>query len=231
MISAAGCFLAVLGFTACLLAADQKIYTQKPEILTGEAAKPAVKEPPPSNKLFKNGPKPLWIWGAEDNRRYVLRKEFEGGSTAARLKATCDNRMKLSLNGREIASSAVWETPVEVDVQKFLKPGKNVLEAEVSNAGGVAGFVLKLVLSTDGEKTRYVVSDESWQATERKKNAKTAPAARLLDLAKAPGKMCFPPHVGPAHRHDVPGLAGISGRAAVHRAAFRTGVVGLHRLR
>ncbi|HTU16547.1 MAG TPA: c-type cytochrome [Gemmataceae bacterium] len=186
MISAAGCVLTILGFVPALLAADKKIYTQKPEILTAEvhgaATEPLAKEPPSSSEMFKRGPKPLWIWGADDNRRYVLRKEFEGGSSAARLKASCDNRMKLSLNGREIASSDEWQTPVEVDVQKFLKPGKNVLTAEVTNAGGPAGFVLKLVLNRDGEKTRYVVSDESWQATERKKNAKSAPARKIAAL-------------------------------------------------
>jgi putative heme-binding domain-containing protein len=195
MISAAPCLLAILSFAPCFVAADEKIYTQKPEILTAEVngaeAKPSVKEPLASRELFRHGPKPLWIWGAHDNRRYVLRKEFEGGSSAARLTATCDNRMKLSLNGREVASSDNWETPIEVEVQKFLKPGKNVLEADVSNTGGPAGFVLKMVLSKDGEKTRYVVSDESWQATERKKNAQAIPARKVAVLGEGTWKDVF----------------------------------------
>ena len=57
---------------------------------------------PPQADLFTQGPKPLWIWGADDNRRYTLRKEFAGGSTAARLKATCDNRMTVFLNGQSL---------------------------------------------------------------------------------------------------------------------------------
>jgi putative heme-binding domain-containing protein len=182
--------LTLLCPVSCLLAAEQKIFTQKPEIVfpegRGEPAKPQAKEPPSPNDLFKHGPKPLWIWGADNDRRYILRKEFEGGSTAARLKAACDNRMTLSLNGREIASGDNWQTPVEVDVQKLLKPGKNVLEAEVANVGGRAGFVLKLALSKDGEKTRYVISDESWQATERKKNGKTAAARKIALLGDKP---------------------------------------------
>ncbi|MGH7170026.1 MAG: c-type cytochrome, partial [Gemmataceae bacterium] len=195
LISVAPCFLALLGFSAGLRAADEKNYTQKPEILSaevrGEPAKPPTKENRPQDDLFKHGPKPLWIWGADDNRRYVLRKEFEGGSSAARLIATCDNRMKLLLNGREIASSADWQTPVEVDVRKFLKPGKNVLQADVANSGGPAGFVLKLVLSKDGEKTRYVVSDESWKATERKKTAKAVPARKIAPLGQGAWKDVF----------------------------------------
>ncbi len=183
-------FLALLCPISRLPAAGEKIFTQKPEILSvegrGEPANPLPKETRPRADLFQRGPTPLWIWGADDNRRYVLRKEFEGGSTTARLKAACDNRMKLSLNGREIARGDDWSTPVEENVQKFLKPGKNVLEADVTNAGGVAGFVLKLVLSGDGQKTRYVVSDASWQATELKKNAKAATVRKVGRLGDAP---------------------------------------------
>jgi putative heme-binding domain-containing protein len=189
--SVAWCFLALLCSVPYLYAADEKIFTQKPEILSGEPAKPTPQEVRPRGDVFKKGPTPLWIWGADDNRRYLLRKEFDGGSTSAWLKASCDNRMKLSLNGQEIARGDDWAVPSEVNVQKLLKPGKNILEAEVTNDGGVAGFVLKLVLSKDGEKTRYVVSDESWKARERKKNATAAPARKIARLGDAPWRDVF----------------------------------------
>ncbi len=148
-------FGVTLAFASLLHASEEKIFTQKPEIapaqVRGEPAVPMPKETRPRSDPFKHGPTPLWIWGADDNRRYVLRKEFAGGSTAARLKATCDNRMKITLNGRKVMQSDDWQTPVERDVQKFLKPGNNVLIAEVENEGGIAGFLLKLVLTTPKE--------------------------------------------------------------------------------
>ena len=64
------------------------------------------------------GPSPGWIWGADDNRRYVLKTSFQGGSMAARLKAACDNQVTIFLNGKQVASSDEWQEPVEADVQR-----------------------------------------------------------------------------------------------------------------
>jgi putative heme-binding domain-containing protein len=182
--------LMVLGHVSVLWAAEEKVFTQKPEIapaqVRGEPAAPMPKPSDVPSGLFTQGPTPLWIWGADTNTRYVLRKEFPGGSTAARLKAACDNRMKVSINGQEVAHGDNWQAPVEADVQKFLKPGMNVLTAEVSNEGGPAGFVLKLALTMAGKETRYVVSDETWQARENKKNAKGTAARKVAKLGDAP---------------------------------------------
>ncbi|MHB1426021.1 MAG: c-type cytochrome [Gemmataceae bacterium] len=194
-ISTTVCFLLVFLFARGLSAGEQKIYTRKAEIVPAEVAGEPVK--PPTNKVrpkdedLARGPQPLWIWGDDDNRRYILRKEFEGGATSARLKASCDNSMKLSLNGQEIASAAEWERPIEVDVSKLLKPGKNTLQASVANDGGPAGFVLKLVLNKPGEKTRYLISDETWQAREAKRDAKPKPARKIAKLGDAPWNDVF----------------------------------------
>jgi putative heme-binding domain-containing protein len=191
----AALFAAILCPTPILLAADAKIFTQKPEILAvevrGEPAKPKEKETRLQDDLLKKGPKPLWIWGADDNRRYILRKEFDGGATAGRLKASSDNRMRLLLNDHEISRADSWETPVEVDVSKLLKPGKNILQADVTNAGGPAGFVLKLALTMPGGKTRYLISDESWQVREPRKSGKTVPARKIATLGDDPWKDVF----------------------------------------
>jgi putative heme-binding domain-containing protein len=189
-------FVAFLSSAPCVLATDKKIFTQKPEIapsqVSGQAPPARPKEAPRGqDDLFKKGPQPLWIWGADDARRYILRKEFEGGATSGRLKAACDDRMKLSLNGQEIASADDWKRPVEVDVSKLLKPGKNVLEADVANAGGVAAFVLKLALTKPGEKTGYLITDETWQARERKRDAKPAPARKVAKLGDGPWNDVF----------------------------------------
>ncbi len=195
MFSTTGCLLALLLFGPRLGAAEGKHYTQRPEIapaeVRGEAAKPQAEATHLQDDLLKNGPTPQWIWGADDNRRYVLRKEFEGGATRGWLKASCDNRMRLLLNGQEIARTSDWQRPVEVEVSKLLKPGKNVLEADVTNLGGAAGFVLKLALAKPGEKTRYIISDASWQAREPRKSTKPVSARTVAPLGDGPWKDVF----------------------------------------
>jgi putative heme-binding domain-containing protein len=172
-----------------LRAADDKIYQQEPAVAPAQVrGKPADRAPKesPSDKLFREGPTPLWIWGADIDRRYFLRKEIPAGSTAARLKATCDNRLRIWINGEEVARSDEWKEPVEVDVQRRLKPKDNVLIAEVINDGGAAGFVLKLALTMPKNEIRYVVTDETWEAAEKKDADKWVAARKIARLGDAP---------------------------------------------
>jgi putative heme-binding domain-containing protein len=107
-----------------------------------------------------------WIWGAANDRRYRLATSFAGGAARASLLATCDNRMRLLLNGKEVARSDAWERPVLVDVTAAIQPGPNELVAEVENAGGPAGFSCRLVLSAADGSRRVIESDGSWTATD-----------------------------------------------------------------
>ncbi|HEY7328344.1 MAG TPA: heme-binding protein, partial [Gemmataceae bacterium] len=186
---------ALLYSTTCLFAADAKTLTQKPEILpVAVLGEPTDSQTPESRQLealLKKGPQPFWIWGADDNRRYVLRKEFETRATAGRLKAACDNHMRLLLNGQEITRADDWSKPIEVDISKLLKPGKNVLEADVTNTEGPAGFLLKVVLTQAGEAARYLISDDNWQASEPGKSLKPIPARKIAKLGGEPWKDVF----------------------------------------
>ena len=76
----------------------------------------------------------------------ILKTSFQGGSTAARLKTACDNQVTIFLNGKQVATSDEWQEPVEADVQRHVRPGRNELIAEVANQGGPAGFIFKLAL-------------------------------------------------------------------------------------
>jgi putative heme-binding domain-containing protein len=165
--------LVVVGVLAVsqALAEEGCFFTQKPSVMPTQE-KPA---PPPvpvevskGRRQLGTGPAPVWIWGSDPNQRYFLRKEFTGGSKEAWLKATCDNRMTLFLNGKEVVQSDTWESPVEVDVQKYLRPGTNELVAEVANAGGPSGFVLKLALLGADNQVRHLISDKSWKVAEKK---------------------------------------------------------------
>ncbi len=143
-------------------------------------------------------PAPAWIWGADINKRYYLRKEFDGGSAKAILRATCDNKMTIAINGENVAESDSWERPIEIDVQKYIKSGKNVLLAEVENQGGPAGFILKLTLTSAKGEKHYVVSDTSWQAAERKDARRWVAARKIANLGEGPWGDAFNAEAGVA---------------------------------
>ena len=165
--------VAIWCFSTALVVAqestDGKTFTQKPEIASAAGRPiPATSATPTATakSVFAEGTDPIWIWGPDSAQKYTLKTTFVGGTKSARLRATCDNSMTLFLNGEKIASSDNWEAPVELDIQKHVKPGENVLTAEVANNGGQAGFLLKVVLIGADGKARYVVSDRTWDITE-----------------------------------------------------------------
>ncbi len=200
--------LAALGFIVALLgsfrlpAADENIYTQKPDAspiqVRGEQPKPSSEKPKPADKTLAAGPTPLWIWGDDISKKYALRKEFTGGSTAARIKATCDNHMVVSINGQVVARSSEWQAPVEVDVQKYLKADNNQIVAEVINDSGPAGFVLKLAMTMPNGDVKYIVTDESWQAGEKKDAEKWVGVKKIAKLGDAPWGDIFTKAATPA---------------------------------
>ena len=123
----------------------------------------AVEEAAPATAAPAAAP---WIWGPDLNRTYRLAKMFPGGARKAVLVASCDNRMTLFVNGREIGTSAEWERPVSIDITKDLEKGDNELAAVVANDGGPGGFSCRLVLTgADGGMT-VVQSDATWTAAD-----------------------------------------------------------------
>lgn len=171
---------------------DGKTFTQVPEIAAAAGQPdPKQKDDPKVGKPITEGPNPSWIWGADPDKKYVVRKSFKGSAQSALLRATCDNVMTVYVNGQKVATSDNWENPVEVDVAKHLTANENVVEAEISNAGGIAGFVARLALiGRDGSK-QYIVTDETWQIAESR-NAKETTAAKVVaKLGDHPGGKVF----------------------------------------
>jgi putative heme-binding domain-containing protein len=162
---------ACLLFVSSSAAQEKEIFEQAPVVAEsvvqpdGKATQqPAIK--PKKDPLdTKGGPVVQWIWADQAGfPDCFLRKEFEvvGGQGGAII-ATCDNVMTLTINGKRLARSASWESPVKVDITKHLKVGQNVLVAQVENEGSVGGFAAKIVL-TQGKKKSFIVTDKSWQA-------------------------------------------------------------------
>jgi len=124
------------------------------------------------------GATPSWIWGADNDKKYKLTTKFNGPTKAARLRASCDNVVTIMLNGEKVAESSEWQSPVEVDIQKYIKDGANELVLEVANQGGAAGCLCKVALTRADGKLDYVVTDETWQAASAKD--KSSVAARVI---------------------------------------------------
>ncbi len=137
------------------------------------------------------GPVPSWIWGADANKNYVVRKTFQGGSKDAWLIASCDNVMQVFINGQSVASDDSWNSPSEINVQKFMKDGENVVLAEISNQGAIAAFVLKLALSGADGQTRYEVSDDSWQVAASRDAKDWVPARVVAKYGSQPWGTVF----------------------------------------
>lgn len=190
--------LALFSLALCSLASAEDVFTQKP--VTAPAV---VRGAPPAapkvdvatadwTKRFADGPTPLWIWGADANKKYALTRKFDAkGVRAARLVATCDNRVTLFVNDKQVAASTEWQEPVEVDVTKLLTETGNHLDARVQNDGGVAGLVLKLVLVPEKGDPTYVVTDETWSARELSANATSGKVKKIGTYGDAPWGKVF----------------------------------------
>lgn len=146
--------------------ADGKFFTQKPEIAPSAGQPAPEKADKPKANVFAEGPAPSWIWGADQNKNYIVRKTFTGPAQFAFLRAACDNAMTVWVNGQKVAAGDSWENPVDADLKALLKPGENLIEAEISNAGGPAAFVAKIALLGRDGKDRFVVTDDSWEIAE-----------------------------------------------------------------
>lgn len=147
-------------------AAREKFFSQKPEVAPAAGAATEATGDKPQTGAFAEGPAASWIWGADPNKKYFVRKSFKGGSQFAFLKAACDNVCTVWINGEKVGTSDNWNTPVDANIKSRLKPGENLIEAEISNAGGPAAFVAKIALLGRDGKDRYVVTDDSWEIAE-----------------------------------------------------------------
>ncbi|HEX3657072.1 MAG TPA: c-type cytochrome [Pirellulales bacterium] len=167
----------------------EKIYEERPVVASAAAheaaAQDATAEPLPAT-AWQGCPVPEWIWGAEYKSPYTLRVEFAGGTKAAWIKASCDNSARLLVNGHEVGRTDDWQSPVEADLQKYVVPGKNMLTAEVQNAGGVAAFCAKILLEMPDGSRRFVVSDSSWRAAEWPAARKFKPVRQVARLGDKP---------------------------------------------
>lgn len=157
--------LPLLATSDRLVAADSE-WTQQaevqPSVERGTTSDP--QEPPAiPDSSFRDGPTPDWIWGPDNNQSYRLQTTFDAENvTAARVVASADNVGTVFINGKQVASGSEWAEPMSADVTKHIRNGTNQITAVVENQGGVAAFVLKLVLQHADGSFSYVTSNSDW---------------------------------------------------------------------
>jgi putative heme-binding domain-containing protein len=135
-----------------------KVYSQKPETISTQSAGAAT--------AGNADGMPFWIWGADQKKNYTIRKTFTGSGKSAKLLADCDNVMTLYVNGQKIAHHENWTETVDMDIQKYLKDGENVLLAEVENIDDAAGYVFHITITkADGQK-QIVISDDKCEVSD-----------------------------------------------------------------
>lgn len=183
-----------------------EVYTQLPTVeqvhVNAPADKPAEAEAKPQRDALLEGPNPQWIWDRSNSAKCYLRKTFTARGGKAELIATSDNRMNVFLNGKSVARSSTWQTPVRAAVE--LKKGENVLLVEAANEGegGARGFLLKLAIPQAGGKRQYVLSDNTWRAAKRRDAKQWSAVKVLADYGAGPWGKVFEggPAASPAQR-------------------------------
>ena len=197
--------LPLLFLALCSFATAQDTFTQKPAVAPAVERGDLPKGPVIQSTAefwavrFDAGPVPLWIWGATPTKNYFLRTEFAAaGVKAAKIRVSADNHVSLYFNGKQVAASDEWKDGAEADVTALIKE-KNEIVAEVKNDGGVAGFVFQLVTTDEQGKTKHVVSDETWLASE-KKGGEGVKAKRIGTYGDAPWGKVFEPATQPGSK-------------------------------
>lgn len=193
-----------IGLISCThyqLVADDTVATAMPEIMPTSLATQAVASDDTSSleDAIEKGVKPKWIWGADQQQSYTMQATVNVASIKrAYLKASGDNSVTVRINGKPVGSSDAWESPVAADVSKYMVKGENLIEADVSNAGGVAAFCLKLVMvNADGKESSFV-SDDTWTAISSRKQKDKAVV--LATYGDAPWRNVLAPGLGNLNR-------------------------------
>jgi len=115
-----------------------------------------------------------WIWHAADqgadkpkgHRLFLTTIELPADSPVeeAKLLSVADDGHKFTINGTLVASGTSFKVPVETDAARFLKPGVNMLRAEVENGGpSPAGLLARLTIKLKDGRVIERVTDPSWK--------------------------------------------------------------------
>jgi len=123
---------------------------------------------PPSKPI----PDASWIWAEAtgDGQTVYFRRSFsvKGRVRRAALRMTCDDVFQAYLNGHQVASGSNFQKVQQVPgLERWLKPGVNVLAVEGKNGPGPAGLLARLEIETN-RGMQALTTDGSWEVFEKK---------------------------------------------------------------
>ncbi len=118
---------------------------------------------------------PEWIWHDNNGRApdgeevRFFRKTFTADTpvTRAVLSVAGDNEALVFLNGRRVAQNRNWQHASSANVTSAIARGKNVIAVRGKNAGGPAGVILKLELTSANLRHATLVTDASWISSDK----------------------------------------------------------------
>ncbi len=127
-----------------------------------------------------------WIWGHAKPHGTVgyFRKviSVRPGLAGAWAQVSGDDAYVFYVNGREAKKGAFWWKQTDrIDVTPLLKPGANVLAAEVRNAADPGGWLMELTLAYEDGRHETVVTNADWRFS--KAGADGWPAAGFDDAS------------------------------------------------
>ncbi len=91
------------------------------------------------------------------------------------LVVSCDNLCKVYVNGKLVAQADDWEKLLIVNVGREVRDGDNTIAVEATNEGGPAALALWLIWQNAAGDQGEVVTDASWQVSERQMDGWHAP--------------------------------------------------------
>ncbi|MCH2124960.1 MAG: c-type cytochrome [Pirellulaceae bacterium] len=129
----------------------------------------------------RQGPLPHWIWGSTKDieETYWLRTTFEGGCKSASLLGVGDNTLEVFINGKPVVASESLDQPIGVRIDHKIQEGTNELSVRCQNYGGPGAVILKIAMQLEDGSWRYVITDDSWEATH---DPETMPWAPVYDF-------------------------------------------------
>ncbi len=111
-------------------------------------------------------PRVIWSSTAQvDGDKAWFSREFDVAAAPAKaeLVITCDNKFAASINGKQVAASKDWGSPLRIDVTSAVRAGKNLIAVEGKNLGGPAGLIAKLTWTNKQGQAGQLVTDQSWR--------------------------------------------------------------------
>lgn len=115
-----------------------------------------------------------WVWNDliasqndQGNEPRYFRRSFElsDAPMKADLLITADNHYAVSINGEKVGADGSWNSVDTYDVAKLLRKGPNVLAIVGTNAGGPAGLIAWLRVTTDDKQETVVATDREMRVS------------------------------------------------------------------